>query len=169
DLQRYLADEPVQACPPSVGYRLRKFVRRNRAALVMVSVVALAVLLVVGSLGWMVRDRTAREQEIARERESRQAMISERVTLALEEARKRHKQGRWREALDAAKRAEALAATGETDDETLQCMREVLGDMQMLANLEDVRARSTTNEAGFDLKEEESGNARAFREYGIDI
>src|SRR5262249_18300820 len=25
DVQRYLADEAVQACPPSVGYRLRKF------------------------------------------------------------------------------------------------------------------------------------------------
>src|SRR3954452_22788300 len=31
DVQRYLADEPVQACPPSAGYRLRKFWRRNRA------------------------------------------------------------------------------------------------------------------------------------------
>src|SRR5262249_46633268 len=33
DVQRYLADEPVLACPPSVGYRLRKFARRNRAQL----------------------------------------------------------------------------------------------------------------------------------------
>ena len=32
DVQRYLADEPVQACPPSAGYRLRKFARRNRRA-----------------------------------------------------------------------------------------------------------------------------------------
>jgi WD40 repeat protein/serine/threonine protein kinase len=32
DVQRYLADEPVQACPPSAGYRLRKFVRRNKGA-----------------------------------------------------------------------------------------------------------------------------------------
>ena len=32
DLQRYLADEPVQACPPSAIYRLRKLVRRNKAA-----------------------------------------------------------------------------------------------------------------------------------------
>jgi serine/threonine protein kinase/WD40 repeat protein len=29
DIQRYLADEPVLACPPSVGYRLRKFGRKN--------------------------------------------------------------------------------------------------------------------------------------------
>ncbi len=30
DLQRYLADEPVLACPPSAAYRLRKFVRRHK-------------------------------------------------------------------------------------------------------------------------------------------
>src|SRR5262249_20340062 len=33
DVQRYLDDEPVQACPPSALYRLRKFARRNKAAL----------------------------------------------------------------------------------------------------------------------------------------
>jgi len=31
DIGRHLGDEPVSAGPPSVGYRLRKFVRRNRA------------------------------------------------------------------------------------------------------------------------------------------
>src|SRR5262249_1135824 len=30
DLQRYLADQPVTACPPSAWYRRRKFVRRHR-------------------------------------------------------------------------------------------------------------------------------------------
>jgi WD40 repeat protein/serine/threonine protein kinase len=30
DVQRYLHDEPVLACPPTVGYRLGKFLRRNR-------------------------------------------------------------------------------------------------------------------------------------------
>jgi serine/threonine protein kinase/tetratricopeptide (TPR) repeat protein len=33
DIQRYLADEPVLACPPSAGYRLRKFARRHQGAL----------------------------------------------------------------------------------------------------------------------------------------
>jgi serine/threonine protein kinase/Flp pilus assembly protein TadD len=180
DLQRYLADEPVHACPPSAAYRLRKFARRNKAALAMVSVVAAAALLVVGSLGWVARDRKAREHEVARDRvareqeiaqdqATRQAVIAERVTLALEEARKRQQEGRWREALDAAKRADALTAAGGVDDETHRRVREVLGDMQMLANLEEVRARSTINEAGFDLKEEDGGTVRAFREYGIDI
>ena len=31
DIERYLHDEPVQACPPSAAYRLRKFARRHRA------------------------------------------------------------------------------------------------------------------------------------------
>jgi serine/threonine protein kinase len=30
DVQRYLADEPVLACPPSAGYRLRKYARKQR-------------------------------------------------------------------------------------------------------------------------------------------
>ncbi len=33
DAQRYLADEPVESCPPSAAYRFRKFARRHRAAL----------------------------------------------------------------------------------------------------------------------------------------
>jgi hypothetical protein len=33
DLQRYLHDEPVLACPPSAAYRLRKFARKYRMAL----------------------------------------------------------------------------------------------------------------------------------------
>ncbi len=45
DLQRHLADEPVEARPPSVGYRLGKFLARNRvlvsaAALVLLSLIA---------------------------------------------------------------------------------------------------------------------------------
>ncbi|MFI5461495.1 MAG: tetratricopeptide repeat protein, partial [Isosphaerales bacterium] len=40
DVQRYLADEPVLACPPSAWYRLRKLARRHRALLATASVVA---------------------------------------------------------------------------------------------------------------------------------
>jgi serine/threonine protein kinase/WD40 repeat protein len=49
DLQRYLADEPVQACPPSASYRLRKFVRRNKGPVLAATLVVLA--LVGGILG----------------------------------------------------------------------------------------------------------------------
>jgi serine/threonine protein kinase/tetratricopeptide (TPR) repeat protein len=49
DVQSYLADEPVQACPPSVAYRLRKLVRRNRGLVVAAAVVLLT--LVTGVIG----------------------------------------------------------------------------------------------------------------------
>jgi len=42
DVQRYLNDEPVQACPPSAWYRLKKFVRRNKGPVLAGSLVALA-------------------------------------------------------------------------------------------------------------------------------
>ncbi len=44
DVQRYLNDEPVQACPPSAGYRFRKFARRNKRILAMAGVLALALI-----------------------------------------------------------------------------------------------------------------------------
>jgi serine/threonine protein kinase/predicted negative regulator of RcsB-dependent stress response len=52
DLQRYLDDEPVQACPPSTTYRLRKFTRRNKAFLTTVLAVAIALVLGTGISIW---------------------------------------------------------------------------------------------------------------------
>src|SRR5206468_5345019 len=63
DVQRYLHDEPVQACPPSAWYTFCKFARRNKAALVTTLVVGLAALVAVGSLagsiGWILHDKAA--------------------------------------------------------------------------------------------------------------
>jgi WD40 repeat protein/serine/threonine protein kinase len=50
DIERYLHDEPVLACPPSTWYRFRKFARRNRVALAMASVVTAALLLLLVGL-----------------------------------------------------------------------------------------------------------------------
>ena len=50
DVQRYLNDEAVEACPPSARYRFRKFARRNKAAFLTGSAVAVAMLVAVGSL-----------------------------------------------------------------------------------------------------------------------
>ena len=74
-MQRDLHDEPVQACPPSAAYRFRKFARRNKAALATATAVALAVLVAVGSIGWVLRDRSARQTE-----------LNYRVELAVEDA-----------------------------------------------------------------------------------
>jgi len=48
DVERHLNNKPVQAAPPSTTYRLRKFVRRNRVAVITVSLVAAA--LVIGAV-----------------------------------------------------------------------------------------------------------------------
>ena len=44
DIQRYLSDEPIMASPPSNAYRLRKFVRRNRAGVTAGAVMVLAMI-----------------------------------------------------------------------------------------------------------------------------
>jgi eukaryotic-like serine/threonine-protein kinase len=49
DVERYLQNEQVQACPPSAGYRLRKFLRRYKGAVLAASLVALV--LVGGIIG----------------------------------------------------------------------------------------------------------------------
>jgi serine/threonine protein kinase/WD40 repeat protein len=50
DVQRYLQDEPVRACPPSAVYRLRKFIRRNKAAFLTTLAVAASLVLAVVAL-----------------------------------------------------------------------------------------------------------------------
>jgi non-specific serine/threonine protein kinase/serine/threonine-protein kinase len=47
DIERYLHDEPVEACPPSTGHRLRKFVRKHWTDLG--TAAALAALLLLGA------------------------------------------------------------------------------------------------------------------------
>jgi tetratricopeptide (TPR) repeat protein len=44
DVERYLADDPVEACPPSATYRLGKFLRRHRAGALAAAVAAAALL-----------------------------------------------------------------------------------------------------------------------------
>jgi serine/threonine protein kinase/tetratricopeptide (TPR) repeat protein len=66
DVERYLCDEPVEARPPTAGYRVRKFVRRNRRGVIAAGVVtATLVLGVIGTtagLVWALREKDAKEQ-----------------------------------------------------------------------------------------------------------
>jgi serine/threonine protein kinase/Tfp pilus assembly protein PilF len=66
DVERYLADEPVLACPPSALYRLRKFVRRNKGPVLTVAIV-LAVLVggIVGTAWGLVQARRSAAAEKA--------------------------------------------------------------------------------------------------------
>jgi serine/threonine protein kinase len=66
DIERHLADELILAGPPTTGYRLRKFVRRNRVA-VMTGLLVVTALLV----GVVVSAMYAREAEDARQEAER--------------------------------------------------------------------------------------------------
>jgi eukaryotic-like serine/threonine-protein kinase len=71
DIERYLLDEPVQACPPSAGYRLRKFVRRNKSSVVVAGTVLLSLLVAtVLSVFWARREQIARQETDAARREA---------------------------------------------------------------------------------------------------
>jgi serine/threonine protein kinase/Tfp pilus assembly protein PilF len=88
DIQRYLGDEPVEACPPSASYRLRKFARKNRAALS--TAAAISLLIVVGAGAILVQ-------------QTLHARAIERKNTALEAQRKRA-EAREQMAIDAVKR-----------------------------------------------------------------
>jgi WD40 repeat protein/serine/threonine protein kinase/lipopolysaccharide biosynthesis regulator YciM len=72
DIQRYLADEVVEARPPSLGYRASKFVRRHKGQVTAASLVAFALVggIVGTSLGWFEARRQTQEKEQARQAEA---------------------------------------------------------------------------------------------------
>jgi eukaryotic-like serine/threonine-protein kinase len=69
DLERYLADEPVHACPPSVGYRIRKYVRRNKGVLTAALLIMIALVIGMVVSAWQASNANARrlEAETARQ------------------------------------------------------------------------------------------------------
>ncbi len=52
DVRHYLNDEAVVACPPSAGYRFRKFARRNRATIATTTTIAIALIAGAGVATW---------------------------------------------------------------------------------------------------------------------
>src|SRR5262249_9393599 len=129
DVQRYLKDEPVQACPPSVWYRVRKFTRRNKTALAVAGLFLFCIVLVGGGGGWVMRDGLARET----------ALDSE-VHRARDEASKLIEDSKWPEALTALERAEKLlAAAGR--NELPQSLQELRKDLDMALVLEEIYNR----------------------------
>jgi tetratricopeptide (TPR) repeat protein len=90
DVQHYLADEPVQACPPTLAYRFRKFARRNKVGLAFAGLVLFFLILLGGVAGWLVGDREARRAGTAQQlRESltraRQLVVQNKLPVARQE------------------------------------------------------------------------------------
>jgi hypothetical protein len=80
DVQRHLDQEPVEACPPSATYRLRKFVRRNKTVAVAVVVVAASLAIGVSLATW----QAVRQRALRMESQRQQARAEANLRLALE-------------------------------------------------------------------------------------
>jgi serine/threonine protein kinase/tetratricopeptide (TPR) repeat protein len=97
DIERYLAEEPVLAGPPSVTYRLRKFLRRNKGQVLAACLVLLALVggIVGTTLGLIAarRQRDAAEAAAAAEKQAKEiAMMREAETQAAAVAEKQAKE-----------------------------------------------------------------------------
>jgi serine/threonine-protein kinase len=159
DVRRYLSDEAVLAYPPSTAYRLRKFARRNKGGLA-VAALALCVLVLLGSsVGWIVRDRQARQGRIAAQ-----------VDLILNEVDALETQQLWSDALSAVRRAEAIVASGEADSATVRRVREQVKDLEFIDRLERARMlQAAWVGQAFDSATSDRAYAQTFRDYGVDI
>jgi tetratricopeptide (TPR) repeat protein/serine/threonine protein kinase len=179
DIQRYLNDEPVLACPPSAWYRFRKFTRRKRTALVVTACLFLGLAATAGSIGWAVRDRAAREEGIELEQRARQARIANDLELALDRAELFQGQGKRAEALAALERVELLAGEAAPDrghDKRLAALKERFAadkrDQEFLASFEDIRFQvqgQVDLERSVFLQGGLSEIREALRRYGIEV
>ncbi len=88
DIDRYLANEPIEARPPNAGYRLRKFVRRNRGPVLAGSLLLLVLVgAVVGTTWGLIRAREAEAKAVSegieKERAQKEAEAKEAETASV--------------------------------------------------------------------------------------
>ena len=135
DIQRYLADEPVTAGPPGAAYRLQKFVRRNRGAVIAASLILTALIVgIAGTTYGMLRAIAAeRVAQTERDQATRQARIAESVVdflnqdllASVDPEISRGRAVTVREVLDNAARSIDLRFSGQAETEA--AIRNTLG------------------------------------------
>ena len=88
DIQRYLDDAPVEACPPSARYRATKFIGRHRRAVAAGTALLLMLLFGIAgtTLGLFRAERATRDAIAARVEEQRQREIAENLVISEREA-----------------------------------------------------------------------------------
>jgi serine/threonine protein kinase/tetratricopeptide (TPR) repeat protein len=84
DVQRYLEDEPVQACPPSAGYRLEKFVSRNKRLLASVGAIAASLLVGLAVTVVLLVTHAIEMQEEQKKTRAALGQVDRNLALALE-------------------------------------------------------------------------------------
>jgi eukaryotic-like serine/threonine-protein kinase len=116
DVERFLNHQPVLAGPPGASYRLRKFVRRNRGAVVAASLLALTLLAgIVGTTsGWIAADRARMAEKSRAEGEQRARLEAQSQTSRAEQAARAERAARENESAER-KYAQAIASF-VTDD-----------------------------------------------------
>jgi serine/threonine protein kinase len=77
DVQRYLNDEPVHACPPSAAYRLQKFLRKHRAGAAAAAAIGILLLAGVAGSSWQAVRATRAEARVRRERDEKEKARAE--------------------------------------------------------------------------------------------
>jgi serine/threonine protein kinase/tetratricopeptide (TPR) repeat protein len=136
DVERYLRDEPVLACPPSAWYRARKFARRNEIGLLTLTAVLLAGLLAAGGIGWALWDGAAQQEARRTDIAVRLAETERTVSVALAKADQLAEQAQtmpnatsaqaaavlvvWQQAVDTQAQAVAALNAGAADDDLRQ-------------------------------------------------
>jgi hypothetical protein len=133
DVQRYLADEPVEARPPSAGYRASKFVRRHKGPVIAAGLVTLALVGgVIGTTYGLVRARQAAEAERMARLDAQNAAEAERLAKLDAESRRAE-----------AEKQKARAETREQQAiDAVKRFRDAVADNPLLKNspeLEDLR------------------------------
>jgi serine/threonine protein kinase/Flp pilus assembly protein TadD len=179
DVQRYLHDEPVQACPPSAWYRFGKFARRNKRALAVAGMVLFVIVLLGAGVGWEAQRRAARQRETEW---GVTAALARAETHLAEGDKQADQPERWqataRLALAVLEKAEELLATGVATEELTGRVRQlralveaVVADSRLLVELDRIRLEEAA------LKFFDAGRsaslyalyAKALANYGIDL
>lgn len=112
DVQRHLRGEPVLALPPSRWYRTRKFLRRNRVAMIAGSAMALTLVAGLGVALWQAHD-AARERELAYARLAQTEAVSEFMNTVLTENMQSSEQITLTELMQRSERVADVAAVAD--------------------------------------------------------
>jgi serine/threonine protein kinase/Flp pilus assembly protein TadD len=176
DVQRYLHDEPVQACPPSAWYRFGKFARRNKARLTVAVGLLVALLAAGAGWWWLARLEADQREEVARQEAERREEVArlegrdrQAIQTALEQAEQFLLQARWPEAEAALSQAERRLAAGGADD-LKQRLRQARDNLRLVQRLDDIRLQAATLVDGkWNPRRAGPAYAAAFQEHGLDV
>ncbi|MHB0959623.1 MAG: tetratricopeptide repeat protein [Pirellulaceae bacterium] len=187
DVQRYLDDEPVQACPPSTIYRLRKLVRHHRTALVGAAGLLLGVVfLLVGTTLVALNQGAVAQGRLHVQQRINEALAEVARLRGSASESKADDEARWVAAREQLQLAVGLATSGPLDADLLAQVRTLerqldqeqsaraqeQRDRVLLATLEQawrLQANVDVGESRFAKEDSVPILRQALRDYGITI